>query len=134
MKKTFTISLLIILSIISGCRKEKIRGKTVAETITNGIWKVSFYKINSIVHTTDFSGYTFTFSTDSSLILTNGATSVTGSWEYNSEQNLFTILLNTTTLLSEINKNWLLILMNDDEFIFSEESSGIDEELHFNKI
>ncbi len=121
------------LFLFSNCKKKEVSTKTVRETIESGTWSVSYYYLGAIDKTSDLNKYVLTFYDNDSVYAANLGTVTKGTWSYNSDQNVFTISFDALTLLNEINKDWLIILKTDSEFIFDEDATVNDEELHLNK-
>ena len=56
---------------------------TVAQTINtaqSGTWKITYFFDSDHDETGHFSGYTFTFNENGSLVAVNGSTTITGTW------------------------------------------------------
>lgn len=83
--KAFKNSSLILLLIIGssifvGCKKDKKTVKAVENNIIEGTWRVTKMIDSGIDETSDFNGYTFTFSEGGSVSATNGSTTYSGTW------------------------------------------------------
>ena len=128
------ILLAVIILLAFACKKKETTGKTVSETLSDGSWKVSFYQVSTIDHTSEFAGYTLVFKTDNTLSATNGSGSTGGTWNYDSNLLKFNMTIGSTTPLTNLSKDWLIVLMKDDEVIFDEDSTVNNEELHIKKI
>ncbi len=80
------LSLLFILNVASMCSDDddtssQVSNPTeIASTLADGQWIVTLYKENDVVKTNNYSGYNFTFGTDSALSATNGTTTQSGDW------------------------------------------------------
>lgn len=128
--KLFTAFIAIALLLFIACKKEE----TPAPPFTiSGSWRVSYYVVGTVDHTSDFTGYTFVFKDDSSFVASHSGISETGSWSYNSGTIQFEITFGATAPLNQISKTWLLILKSETEIIFDEDNTLNDEELHFLK-
>lgn len=129
--RIFFLVVIVSITAINICCKKK---ETTPPVFTiPGSWRVSYYYKASIDHTNDFSGYSFVFNTDSSLVASHSNINESGAWSYNSFTLQFVIRIGTVPPLTEISKNWLLILKSDGELILDEDSTVNDEELHFLK-
>ncbi|MEI7801420.1 MAG: hypothetical protein WCI97_02120 [Bacteroidota bacterium] len=133
MNKTFCILIFISLFLFDSCKKKEVNTKTVVETLESGTWSVSYYTLANIDKTADLDKYILTFNPNDTVTATNLGTTTKGTWNYNSDQNVLHLSFTATTLLNEISNGWLVILKTDSEFIFDEDSSANDEELHINK-
>lgn len=80
------LSLLFLLNVASMCSNDDDTSSQVSNpteitsTVTDGQWIVTLYKENDVVKTNNYSGYNFTFGTDSALSATNGTTTQSGDW------------------------------------------------------
>lgn len=52
----------------------------VVNTMNSGTWRITKYSDSANDETTDFSGYTFTFTENNILMANNGADEIVGSW------------------------------------------------------
>lgn len=129
-RNRFVFIAIITFLIFSGCKKKET---TPPAFEIKGSWRVSYYHIGIIDRTNDFSGYSFVFNNDKTIVATHSSVNETGMWSYNSATLQFVITIGNGTPLKEISKNWLLILKSDNELVFDEDSTSNDEELHFIK-
>lgn len=125
--------LVVIVFAIANCISCKKKETTPPVFTIPGRWRVSYYYKGNVDRTNDFSGYSFVFDTDSSLTASHSSINESGTWSYNSSTLQFVISIGTVLPLTEISKNWLLILKSDGELIFDEDSTVNDVELHFLK-
>ncbi|MEI7802451.1 MAG: hypothetical protein WCI97_07405 [Bacteroidota bacterium] len=126
----FLIVIVYSMAFFAACKKKE----TTPPIFTiSGSWRVSYYYKANVDRTNDFSGYSFMFNTDSSLVASLSSISESGTWSYSSSTLQFVITIGTVPPLTEISKNWLLILKSDNELIFDEDSTVNDEEIHFLK-
>ncbi len=54
---------------------------------TNGTWRISNFNDSGQDETSDFTGYSFTFGADGTIIATNGTTTQTGTWSITDDSN-----------------------------------------------
>ncbi|MCE3296201.1 MAG: hypothetical protein K0R65_1915 [Crocinitomicaceae bacterium] len=83
------LSILLVLCsaffVLPACSKKK-QIKNITSEITEGSWRISSYIDDSEDETSDYSGDTFTFKSDGTLIVT-GTHQATGSWAVTKEDN-----------------------------------------------
>jgi len=127
--KNFLLAFLL-LSCMMACKKKEQAKKPLD---LSGSWYVSFYQVGAADHTSDFSGYTFSFNTDSSFVATKNGVNYPGTWKYSASDFIFNITTSGTSSLQNINEDWLLILKSETEIMLDEDSTVNDEELHFRK-
>lgn len=100
------ISILLLLVTLS-CKKDNY--VQISDTLTSGTWTISKYIDNGDNETSDFTGYTFNFNIDGSIVAVKDGTGVVGNWsELNDDDNLKLNILFTQTTLSELNDDWNL--------------------------
>lgn len=84
-------------------------------TITNGSWVIPYFFDDS-EKTSFYSGYSFVFKSDKSVVATKGTLSETGQWESTVQNGVRELQLNfNTELLSKLNKNWELFEFNNSK-------------------
>jgi len=68
---------------------EKIPSPSVdlASAIRQGTWQVSYYSDHGSNQSLNFTGYSFTFGADGSIVVTNGTAPVSGSWTITTSNN-----------------------------------------------
>jgi len=68
---------------------EKIPTPSVdlASAIRQGTWQVSYYSDHGSNQSLNFTGYSFTFGADGSIVVTNGTAPVSGSWTITTSNN-----------------------------------------------
>ena len=103
----------------------------IASTLADGQWIVTLYKENDVVKTNNYSGYNFTFGTDSALSATNGTTTQSGDWStyadsgYTKLDMMFTALDGPFEEISEIIEDplpWSAIFRSNKFWLNSEKN------------
>ena len=59
----------------------------LASAIRQGTWQVSYYSDHGSNQSLNFTGYSFTFAADGSIVVTNGTAPVSGSWTITTSNN-----------------------------------------------
>jgi hypothetical protein len=59
----------------------------LATTLRQGSWQVSYYSDHGSNQSLNFTGYSFAFSANGSIVVTNGTSPVTGSWTITTNNN-----------------------------------------------
>lgn len=90
MKNTLIKSAILALALIAvGCSSDSeddltqdptVSIQAVTDIAVSGSWTISSYVDSGTNETSDYTGYSFTFNADGSLIAENGSTTVTGTW------------------------------------------------------
>lgn len=120
-KKLF-FALTIVIVAFSSCITDNDSVSKIEQVENNvqaGDWKISYFNDSGVDETSNFSGYSFTFQTDGSLIAHNVSNTYTGTWSItNSDINDdssspndldFNIFFNLTNLFSELNEDWDIV-------------------------
>ena len=101
---TFSFALLLIL-IAASCSKKDDSSAIVIPGVVDGNWRVNLYIDNSADETTNFTGYTFTFSPGGQVMATNGANTVSGTWSESSTR--FIIDFGVIPGFDKLSHDWL---------------------------
>ena len=152
MKKIFFLPLLAIL--FASCSNSETTSDPVADlsTKTNMViqsaWKVTQYIDSGIDETSDFSGYSFTFNTDGSLIAVSAGTTYTGSWALvtgsnspddsgnsGSDDNLdkLTITISGNKRMDDLSHKWLVEKITASEIWLRDDNVASNELIRFGK-
>lgn len=100
---------------IDYCPENNIVSLDFAQTITKGSWSIPYF-FNDSEKTASYSGYSFVFKNDKSVIATKGSNSETGQWETTVQNGVRELQLNfSTELLSKLNNNWKLFEFNNSQ-------------------
>lgn len=117
---------------IDYCPENNIVSLDFVNTITQGSWEIPYFFDDS-EKTASYSGYSFTFKSDKSVVATKGAVSETGTWESTVLNNVRELKLTfSTELLSKLNNNWKLFEFNNSQIRLRDVSNSTDY-LYFEK-
>jgi hypothetical protein len=111
--------LFVITSITINCSKDdktSSPGITVAQVntiITEGTWDVSLYNEAGSIQTSDFSGYSFAFNSNGTLLANAAGTSKTGTWSSTTDSGSVKIPIafpdETNEPFKSITDDWLVL-------------------------
>jgi hypothetical protein len=127
--------LLLIISalFLFSCNKED---NAVEKTITNGTWVIYSYIDSGVDETYHFTGYTFNFNDDGSVLAKLNSNGVYGNWFRSSDDSHeeLNIVFNQAPL-NEINNDWKVIVISESTIELQDVSGGDGETdyLKFNK-
>ena len=141
MKALFLKSLLVYVLVFtfSSCSNDdndssnSNTNQTIIEnTIQSGTWRVTKYRDSGDDETNHFSGYTFTFSANNTLIAVNGNITNTGSWSItdsnSSDDNMddldFNISFTSPPNFEELTEDWEIISRTDAKIELIHVSGG----------
>ena len=100
---------------IDYCPENNIVSLDFTETITNGSWVIPYFFDDS-EKTSSYSGYSFVFKSDKSIVASKGAITETGQWESEIQNGVRKLKINfSTELLSKLNTNWELFEFNNSQ-------------------
>lgn len=117
---------------IDYCPENNIVTLDLTEVITKGSWEIPYF-FDVSEKTSSYSGYSFVFKSDKSVVVTKGAISETGQWESKVENGVKELRINFgTELLSKLNDNWKLFEFNNSQIRLRDVSNGTNY-LYFEK-
>jgi hypothetical protein len=100
---------------IDYCPENNIVTLDFTETITNGSWEIPYFFDDS-VKTSNYSGYSFVFKNDQTVVASNGSITETGQWESTVLYGVRKLKLNfSTELLGKLSFNWELFEFNNSQ-------------------
>ncbi|TPG33280.1 hypothetical protein [Flavobacterium pectinovorum] len=100
---------------IDYCPENNIVSLDFAATITKGSWSIPYFFSDS-EKTSSYTGYSFVFKSDKSVVATKGATSETGQWDSTIQNGVRELKLNfSSELLGKLNDNWKLFEFNNSQ-------------------
>ena len=124
MKKLILVTIISIL--IFSCKREN--NIPVAGTITSGTWSISKYIDSGSDETNHFTGYTFNFNSDGSLVALTNGNGVVGNWsEYNDDDHTELNILFSQDPLVELNDDWHVKSKSDTKIELEDISGGNGE-------
>ena len=131
-KKIFAFLALAFMT--ASCTQDQVENNE--QIVTNGNWKVSLFIDSGNDETSDFTGYSFSFSNGTVMAVKNNF-SISGLWSFNSSRTKFNIDLgpktDTNKPLGELTDDWKIISINDTEIRLVDDSSP-DEQLTFTRL
>jgi hypothetical protein len=97
----------------------------VSETMVSGNWRVSYYQDRDDVETSDFAGYSFTFTTGGVAVASKNATDVVGAWSTTDSSNKVKVILSFPgSPLDELSEDWEVIQRSSTEVKLRHVSGG----------
>lgn len=117
---------------IDYCPENNIVSLDFAATITTGSWSIPYFFSDS-EKTSSYSGYSFVFKSDKSVVATKGAASETGQWDTTIQNGVRELKVNfSSELLGKLNDNWKLFEFNNSQIRLRNVSTTTDY-LYFEK-
>ncbi|TDW47309.1 hypothetical protein EV144_105328 [Flavobacterium sp. 270] len=117
---------------IDNCPENNIVTLDFVNTITKGSWKIPYFFSGS-EKTSSYSGYSFVFKNDYSVVATKGSTTETGQWESKLQNGVRELKLTfSSELLSKLNDNWKLFEFNNSQIRLRDVSNSTNY-LYFEK-
>lgn len=100
---------------IDYCPENNIVSLDFEEVLTKGAWSIPYFFITSD-KTSLYSGYSFVFKNDYTVVATKGGVSETGQWSINMYSGVKSLQLDfSSTLLSKLDSNWTLFEFNNSQ-------------------
>ncbi len=103
-------------------------------TAQNGSWKVTYFFDTDHEETNHFTGYTFTFNENGSLVAVNGSTTVTGTWSVTdgnssdddggSSDTDFNIFFASPPDFEDLSDDWDIISVSNSKIELTDVSGG----------
>lgn len=110
---------------IDYCPENNIVTLDFMSTLTKGSWGIAYFFHDS-EKTSSYSGYSFVFKSDYSIVATKGATSETGQWESKVQNGVRELKVSfNSELLSKLNSNWKLFEFNNSQIRLRDESGSV---------
>jgi hypothetical protein len=109
---------------IDYCPENNIVTLDFAATITKGSWEIPYF-FNDSEKTASYSGYSFVFKNDKTVVAAKGAISETGQWETTVQSGVKELKLTfSSELLSKLNNSWKLFEFNNSQIRLRNVSSS----------
>jgi hypothetical protein len=100
---------------IDYCPENNIVSLDFTETITKGSWTIPYFFDDS-EKTSSYSGYSFAFKSDKSVVASKGAITENGQWESKIQNGVRKLKITfSSELLSKLNTNWELFEFNNSQ-------------------
>lgn len=129
--KHIALALLVFTLFFTACKKDDSPGSNTANLQSGQKWQVSYYYDSDKVETYKFSGYSFEFKDDGTLIASNSSGSTSGTWSINSSSNKFIISMGSMAPLDDLNDDWLINSQDNNNLKLKDDNTTKLEELHF---
>ena len=100
---------------IDYCPENNLVTLDFVAAITKGSWEIPYF-YDGAVNTSNYSGYTFIFQTDKSVIANKTGVSETGQWESSIQNGVREVKISFNSgVLSKLNLNWKLFEFNNSQ-------------------
>ncbi|MBF4518892.1 hypothetical protein IRZ71_21255 [Flavobacterium sp. ANB] len=117
---------------IDYCPENNIVTLDLTEVITKGSWEIPYFFSGS-EKTASYTGYSFVFKSDKSVVATKGGVSETGQWENTVQSGVKELKLTfSSDLLSKLNNDWKLFEFNNSQIRLRDVSNSTNY-LYFEK-
>jgi hypothetical protein len=138
MKTPFLFSLLIaITAFASSCDPAGGTDSTTSQVVTSGSWKVTLFTDSGNDETSDFSGYTFTFSSSGTLSAVKNGITTNGTWNVSGSSNKFNINLgpkvDSNKPVGELTDDWKILSNTETVIRLTDDNASSNEFLTFTK-
>ncbi len=102
----------------------------IQNTAQTGTWRVTYYYDSDHEETSNYSGYSFSFNSDGSLVSVNGNTTVTGTWSVtnsssgSSDDVHFNIFFAAPPAFEKLTDDWEIISTSSTKIELKDVSGG----------
>jgi predicted small secreted protein len=136
MKKiVYTLSFLLVA--FASCNTQKGDISNTSQYVNSGNWKVSLFTDSGNNETSNYTGYTFTFSDNGTISAVSTGNSRTDTWSVSSSSNKFIIDLGAkndpSNLLGELSNDWKILSSSATEIRLGDDNTTSNEFLTFSK-
>jgi hypothetical protein len=137
MKTRILSSLLIAMTVFASSCLIGGSDSTTVQVVTSGTWKVTLFTDSGNDETSDFNGYTFTFTDGGTLTAVKNGITKTGTWSVNNSSNKFNIDLgakvDSNKPLGELTDDWKILSNTETVIRLTDDNSSSNEFLTFTK-
>lgn len=107
---------------------------TLAQTLLNGPWYISYSEYEGSVDTAYYNGYNFTFTNNENVLAQRNSSTVQGDWDINDENSYLRLSLNFDgSALENLETNWRVIEFSTNEIRLKKQNSDSTDYLTFTK-
>ena len=114
---SITAVILFLTTAFISCKKDNDTNSSssgsipTSTVITQGTWNITYYSNNGSVETSNYTGYTFTFTSGGSAAAISGSVVTNGTWNsYNDDsQNKLSLNFGSTDPLLKLKNDWHII-------------------------
>ena len=126
--KSTTLAIIMMVS-ISSCKKDDSTSpnssSSISTTMQSGKWRITFYEDSGNNETNHFTGYSFQFNSNGTIVATNSGNSTNGTWSNGNDDSQTKLLLNfTSTPFDELSDDWHVIQQNSSIIKLEDVSGG----------
>jgi hypothetical protein len=131
--KKFLIAFLLITAVTLSCRKPQ-EVPTMTSVLLQSEWKVGYLRDNSTNYTSLYTNWRFTFKADSTVLITNGSTQLSGRWSEDVNRKKFDLTVNAPTLQGALlSREWDIVLIGPNRIKLANDKFFPTQELYFDK-
>ena len=130
-KYLLLISIISFITLTSSmCEKEDDNSSSsssnnISTIIQNGSWKISYFNDSGTDKTYLFSGYSFTFNNNGSVVAVNNSSSISGTWTKGSDDSSNKLYLTfSASPFEELTDDWHIIEQNSVKIRLEDVSGG----------
>ncbi len=131
--KKILIALLLVPVVLTSCRKPQDVPPMTSVLLQNE-WKVGLLRDNSNNLTSLYTNWLFTFRADSTVLITNGTTQLSGTWSENVNTKKFNLNINAPTFQAALlSREWDIVLVGPLRIRLANDKFTPTQELYFDK-
>jgi len=130
MKNIAGIIIMSIAIALTSCKEEKINTMTNENTskiIQDGSWNVTYFFQSNTNHTSDFTGYDFSFGSNNTVTAFDGSNIVTGTWATGTDDDdpkLILMFSGFSSPFDQLSDDWKVIELTSTKLRLDDESGS----------
>jgi len=136
MKKT-VYALVFAVSALMSCSSQTGDNSNTSQVVTAGNWRVSLFTDSGNNETSNYTGYSFTFSTNGTISAVSTGNSRMGTWSVSTSSNKFIVDLGVkndpANVLGELSDDWKILSSSATEIRLGDDNASSNEFLTFSK-
>jgi len=126
MKLKFSTALIGLIILAASCSKSL--DNNTSDIAASGTWRVTLFTNSGTDETADFTGYTFTFSSNGTVAALKSGITQNGTWSVDNSSGKFIINLgpkdNSNKPLGELTDDWKIISSSNSEIKLKDDSNN----------
>ncbi|MEO8146348.1 MAG: hypothetical protein ABI723_01860 [Bacteroidia bacterium] len=127
MKNIFSISVLVLMMIVTSCKKDDNSNSTpsIGSTVQQGKWKVTSYIDSGNDETNHYTNYEFQFNSDGTVAAIKTGSTINGTWSNGNDDSQQKLYLSfSTSPFDELNDDWHITSQSSSQIKLEDVSGG----------
>jgi len=132
--------ILILVVTTTSCKKDNDNSPSnnLNSTMVSGSWRITYFNDSGNDETSHFTGYSFQFNSNNSVVAVNGSSNINGTWSTGNDNSTSKLVLSfgNTPPFDDLNEDWHVTMQNSTLIKLQHVSGGNGgtDLLYFEKI